>query len=238
MLGKFADFGYGLDKVVPIAFHVDYFNNPWRDPFSSPKWSAREAAYCQVLGRKELYYTPLLLVDGKYDALGNAGAQVEAALKKALADPVLASLDLSWGSTAPSRPTKSKSKSKTEEDPPKEESPTRRILRASVRALSPSEDGKELLVGVVVTEDPLTTDVASGENKGKKLVEHHVARSFTVESVRPRTGRAVTVDVPVELGAGWKPGNCRVAVLLQDEQTGRVHQAASLAWGTKNDSRG
>jgi hypothetical protein len=243
LLGKFAGFGYGPDRVVPIAFHVDYFNDPWKDPFSSPKWSAREAAYCQVLGRKELYYTPLLLVDGKYDALGNAGAQVEAALKKALADPVLASLSVAWGASA-DRATKSKTRSKPaakDDGPAKdadtEDAPRTRTLRASVRALSAALDGQELLLGIAVTEDPLTTQVASGENKGKKLVEHHVARSFAVEPVRLQSAHATMVEMRVELQAGWKPERCRVAVLLQDETTGRVHQADSLAWVEKGTGR-
>lgn len=249
MLGKFPDYGYGLDKVVPVAFHVDYFNKPWKDPFSDPKWSARQAAYCQVLGRKELYYTPLLLVDGKYDALANAGGQVEAALKKALADPVEAALTLAWAplprsssSQKTDEPTKTSEKEKegdgeaaTEKSAsPRSTVATRRTLRATVRALAPALEGQELLVGLVVTEGPLTTEVPSGENKGKKLLEYHVARSFAVESVRPRAGRAATVDLRAELKPGWDPKRCRVSVLVQDESTGHVLQADSLPWPARS----
>src|SRR4051794_40106184 len=28
-------------RVVPIAFHVDYFNRPWKDVFSDPLYSRR-----------------------------------------------------------------------------------------------------------------------------------------------------------------------------------------------------
>ena len=29
-------------KIVPIAFHVDYFNDPWKDVFSDPLYSRRQ----------------------------------------------------------------------------------------------------------------------------------------------------------------------------------------------------
>src|SRR3954465_9410474 len=52
----------GRDKrVVPIAFHVDYFNNPWKDVFSDPLYSQRQAVYNQIYARPKpaeygLYY--------------------------------------------------------------------------------------------------------------------------------------------------------------------------------------
>jgi len=34
--------------IVPIAFHVDYFNKPWQDVFSDPLYSQRQMVYNQV----------------------------------------------------------------------------------------------------------------------------------------------------------------------------------------------
>ena len=36
LMGKLASLGYGPDRVVPINFHVDYFNTPWEDPVLGP----------------------------------------------------------------------------------------------------------------------------------------------------------------------------------------------------------
>src|SRR4051812_33089417 len=35
-------------RIVPIAFHVDYFNDPWKDVFSEPLYSQRQMAYNQL----------------------------------------------------------------------------------------------------------------------------------------------------------------------------------------------
>ena len=32
-------------RIVPIAFHVDYFDDPWKDEFSDPQYSRRQMAY-------------------------------------------------------------------------------------------------------------------------------------------------------------------------------------------------
>src|SRR5205085_6410281 len=33
-------------KVIPLSFHVDYWNGiGWQDPFSSARWSQRQSAY-------------------------------------------------------------------------------------------------------------------------------------------------------------------------------------------------
>src|SRR5215475_8044668 len=57
-------------RIVPIAFHVDYFNEPWRDIFSDPLYSQRQMAYNQLYTKPKneeygLYYTPMLMIDGR-----------------------------------------------------------------------------------------------------------------------------------------------------------------------------
>src|SRR5436189_902901 len=38
-------------RVVPLAFHVDYWNSQgWKDPFSSAAWSARQTDYARAFG--------------------------------------------------------------------------------------------------------------------------------------------------------------------------------------------
>jgi hypothetical protein len=51
-------------KIVPVAFHVDYWNSlGWSDPFSSPEWSARQREYCQVWRARSIY-TPEFVLNG------------------------------------------------------------------------------------------------------------------------------------------------------------------------------
>ncbi len=60
LLGALAEQDRG---IVPIAFHVDYFNDPWKDIFSDPLYSRRQMAYNQLYAKPKnpgygLYYTP------------------------------------------------------------------------------------------------------------------------------------------------------------------------------------
>ncbi len=83
-LGQLARLGFGPDKIVPVAFHVDYFNEPWADPFSNKDYSRRELAYNSVQKRNDLYFTPMMMVDGRTPMLGSNRPEATKAIKAAL----------------------------------------------------------------------------------------------------------------------------------------------------------
>jgi hypothetical protein len=57
--------GYAPDRVVALAFHVDYWNDlGWRDPFSQPGYSERQRA-ASVRNQARIVYTPQLLLNGR-----------------------------------------------------------------------------------------------------------------------------------------------------------------------------
>jgi hypothetical protein len=63
-------------RVVPIALHVDYWNEiGWVDPFSQPRFSARQRAAAGRAG-SESVYTPELMLNGREVARGAIDAQV------------------------------------------------------------------------------------------------------------------------------------------------------------------
>ena len=93
-------------RIVPIAFHVDYFNDPWRDVFSDPLYSQRQMAYDKLYtGPKNrqygLYYTPMLMIDGEQSVNGRDPASAQAAIRQAMArKPAVAiDVDLAWSRT-------------------------------------------------------------------------------------------------------------------------------------------
>ena len=62
-------------EFVPVAFHVDYWNNPrWNDRFSSAEFTARQQAYAQAWSA-DTVYTPEFVLDGKewHDWFGMRG---------------------------------------------------------------------------------------------------------------------------------------------------------------------
>src|SRR5207302_1106869 len=86
-------------RVVPIAFHVDYFNEPWKDVFSDALYSQRQMTYNHLYTKPKnaeygLYYTPMLMIDGEQSVNGRDRAAAEAAIRKALAKKPAVGLDV------------------------------------------------------------------------------------------------------------------------------------------------
>lgn len=216
MLGKLKDLGFGPDRVVPVAFHVDYFDKPWKDRFSHPDHSRREMAYNTALKRDDLYFTPMLMIDGRYPMLGSDQPKAVAALKRTTSAPpgvsLTATLKAAGGKDASPSDVKS------------------RELRVHVGPPAAGLAGREVMVGVAVTEDPVTTDVRAGENQGKTLVERHAVRKFLWQRYRFERARPRDLNFTLDPGEGFDPNRCAVAVWVQDWDDGRVHQAERLRW--------
>jgi hypothetical protein len=52
-------------KIVPLAFHVDYWDHlGWRDRFSKPEFTSRQQRYAAAWGGDSVY-TPCFVVNGK-----------------------------------------------------------------------------------------------------------------------------------------------------------------------------
>lgn len=70
-------------KVVPMAFHVDYWDYlGWRDPFSSPAWSERQRQYAAALEERGVY-TPQLVIGGRAHVVGSDRRKLASALTRA-----------------------------------------------------------------------------------------------------------------------------------------------------------
>lgn len=69
---------------VALEFHVDYWDDlvygsagVWKDPFSSPKHSARQRRYNQVdLQGQDGVYTPQMIVNGQFATVGSSKDKV------------------------------------------------------------------------------------------------------------------------------------------------------------------
>src|SRR6266566_1644008 len=87
----------GRPEVLALSFHVDYWDRlGWKDPFSSPEATRRQHRYAELLGTGTVY-TPQIIVDGKWQAVGSDRGEVERALDAARRDgtevPVALALD-------------------------------------------------------------------------------------------------------------------------------------------------
>jgi hypothetical protein len=73
--------------ILALAYHIDYWDRlGWKDPFSIPAATARQERYAQLLGLATIY-TPQIVVDGRYEAVGSDRDAVAAAIAKARHEP-------------------------------------------------------------------------------------------------------------------------------------------------------
>src|SRR5271165_4992821 len=69
--------------VLALSFHVDYWDRlGWKDPYSSREATARQNHYATLLDLATVY-TPQVVVDGKWQAVGSDRNDVEHALDHA-----------------------------------------------------------------------------------------------------------------------------------------------------------
>ena len=75
----------GRRDVLPLAFHVTYWNSlGWRDPYSFEGATARQANYAARLGGGS--YTPEMVVDGRRGLVGSERGEAAAAIAAARGD--------------------------------------------------------------------------------------------------------------------------------------------------------
>jgi hypothetical protein len=74
-------------NIFCVSFHVDYFDGgSWSDGFSDGRFSARQRAY-EHKRFSGMYYTPQMIVNGKYQTLGHKRANAFDAISRSLKLP-------------------------------------------------------------------------------------------------------------------------------------------------------
>lgn len=136
-------------QVIPLGFHVDYWNSlGWKDRFSSAEYSRRQEQYAQNL-RVDGPYTPEMVVDGAVEFVGNDAGRAQRSIREAASQPEAATVKLSSAAGD----------------------------QLAVQAKTPGS-AKDAQVVLVITEDNLTTQVGSGENGGRTLHHAAVVREL------------------------------------------------------------
>jgi hypothetical protein len=197
------------DQVVPLAFHVDYWNRiGWTDPFSSREWTLRQDAYSREL-QGDGNYTPQLVVNGQVHFPGGNRQRVVQAIQAEAGRRAVAKLALS----------------------PSPDDSGRSSLRVGVTAevLEPVP-AQKLVALVALFENGLETRVGSGENGGRTLKNDFVVRRLVKAlSLEPRPGRRGEVEVKLNIERAWKRENLGLAVFLQDPGSMKIYGAARRA---------
>ncbi|MFO0891544.1 MAG: DUF1223 domain-containing protein [Isosphaeraceae bacterium] len=206
----------GNPRIVPVAFHVDYFNDPWKDPFSDKLYSQRQAAYNTLYTKPKhpeygLYYTPMVMVDGYRTENGRDQAGIQAAVREARVRRPLVELSATLRLSEKGRSGE---------------------VEATVSPLSGRVKGRELLICAVLRDDRVVTEVASGENANKALTARFPARLTRFEFTTLDESKSATLRFPFPLDPVWNAEKLGIVVFAQDRKSGEVLQTAYIPWAS------
>ena len=198
-------------KVIPLSFHVDYWNAiGWTDPFSSSRWSQRQQQYAVKVFHTNRIYTPQAVVNGRSECVGNSDEQVLGRINDALNAEPAGRVSLEVGAPTPDG-----------------------HLRVKVGArLARAVGAGDLDLWVAVTESGLATEVKAGENASRLLHNDRVVRRLEKAFTLPAAaGAEKSGEVVLGIDKRWKADALGVAAFLQDPATLAIVGAAAREVG-------
>ncbi|MGQ0653587.1 MAG: DUF1223 domain-containing protein [Betaproteobacteria bacterium] len=202
-LSRIAADGPGVDNVVPLAFHVDYWDRlGWKDRFASARFTERQYALARQAGSRAVY-TPGVFFNFE-EFRGWGSARFSDALRAVNGKPARADIRL-------------------ELDTP---GAAQLAIKADFGLKSPNK-GQAF---VALYENRLSTDVKAGENRGVKLRHDYVVREWIGPIA---VSGAAELRRTLALQGDWKTGDLCVAAFVQDAAGREVLQATALAVCTK-----
>ncbi|HVT06829.1 MAG TPA: DUF1223 domain-containing protein [Polyangia bacterium] len=209
LLGQLPARGFGRDKVIPLTFHVDYWDHlGWPDPFARPQWTARQSWYARsgrlrpAGGGAEIsgLYTPQMVVNGQTHL---AGGQAEAALRAIAAA----------GSRMRRVPLTLRARASGDE------------VRATVDLAAGGPAGAgDWRVTVALVQKSAQTRVLHGENAGETLQETALVRELS--PALPATGPRLEATFRRPRDLAWT--NAALVAFVQSAATGEVAGVADL----------
>ncbi len=190
-------------EVIPLAFHVDYWDYiGWVDPFSDPRWSNRQRRYAQSLRERQIY-TPQLIVNGRAHRVS---PPTVSGLKRLI--------------TQAQQPTPG--------DLSVEVVESGQSLKgtASLKLKNPLRGTAPRLTFVLYQQAP-ATQVRRGVISGRKLVNGWVVRDLWKGPPAPtQSGSSQKISHTFERNPAWGNQGWGIAVLLQDDNTRHILHAA------------
>ena len=194
------------DGVVPLAFHVDYWDYiGWKDRFANAAFSERQRESVRRQGGRTSY-TPQIMVNGQDQRFWSDASRFGSSLKNIAARTPRANLALEFvASTAG--------------------------LDAGLTATLPQiADRADAAVFFAVTESNLSSRVTAGENRGATLRHDHVVRAIfgpLSGEAKDRAEGKLVVRRPITIEPNWKRGDLSLVAFVQNLRTGEIYQALS-----------
>jgi hypothetical protein len=191
-----------VSRVVPIAFHVDYWDRlGWKDRFASAKYTDRQ--YEQMRRQRASFvFTPQVMLQGRDFGQWRAGDDPAAAIATVNARPPRADIELAI-------------------------EPQGKDAIVDVHMKVPDvRDRSRAVVAVALVQSKLSSDVKAGENAGKRLTHDHVVRQWRAGPAAldsaGETRQQFVFAIPADAGP------ISIVAFAEDAASGEVLQALSL----------
>ena len=197
-LGNLSQQGIGLDKLVPLSLHVDYWNYiGWKDPYSAAEYTQRQRQIAQR-NRLRSIYTPQMVFNGR-DYRGWRRQSIKQLVNEVNGWPALAKIAFNWSAM------------------------TNDTFSASITSELIDNKVTSSTLYVALYENNLVSNVTAGENDGRSLHHEYVVRKmFAI----PFSGkRKITKEIDIELKQAWNKANLGLAVFIQQRSDGEILQA-------------
>jgi hypothetical protein len=156
-------------SLVPISLPIDYWDYlGWRDTLADPRNSARQRAYSRVRGDRDVY-TPQVVVNGSVHTLGSDKDAIEAAIALSRKSGTTLSLPVTIG-----------------------------VADGHVLVSVPGGGEGHSLAEVWICGllKAATVAIGRGENRGKTITYHNVARHWV--KLGTWNGKSETWNVPIQ----------------------------------------
>ena len=192
-------------EVVPLAFHVDYWDYlGWRDPYASSAYTARQYAYVKMRAGA-FAYTPQVVLQGQSYADWYRGNNFNADVRRQLSAAPEADLQL------------------TQHIEGKDS------VNVVVQAdLIPEIQKENVRLYAALFQNDLESNVLRGENGGNRLHHDFVVREFITSLLAPDTRGRLVMKGEFRLPEGADAQKLGVAVFAQDTRLGNVLQALTV----------
>ncbi len=193
--------GFGLASVVPLALHVDYWDeHGWADPFAQEAFTERQYRYA-LLNGTTVVYTPQFMLNGR-EYFGWLREQYAEDLRRLNAEPARAEIALRL------------------------ERHGARLRIQAEAAVPDAARRSQTALYLALYENRLANRITAGANRGRTLRHEHVVRRLLGplplgSEARSRFEQAITLEPT------WKTTDLGVAAFVQARR-GEVLQALAL----------
>jgi hypothetical protein len=190
------------DKLVPLAFHVDYWDYiGWKDRYAKADFSERQRQ-AALTARSDTVYTPQVIFNGSDFRGWHNGSSLTQSIAAAQKQPARASLSLNLTPLVSGEIR----------------------VQASAQSVQVA-DRKNADVFIAVYENNLKSVVNAGENSGRVLNHDYVVREWFGPYHLDDNGAS---QQNITLKSEWKGRNAGVATFVQNRRNGEILQALSL----------